>query len=63
MEAGHNALAVEELKHLSIVVCVSPLSALILDQAKVANSTCGTQSKVKADIEKGNFQLVLANPE
>ena len=67
---GHNRLAMEELEHSNIHV--SPLSTLMLDQVTKFNKRglptahVGHNQKdvkIKADIEKGNFQLVLMSPE
>lgn len=68
---GQN-LDMEEIEHSSIVVCVSPLSALMLDQVTKFNKRglltahVGHNQKdvkVKTDIEKGRYQLVLMSPE
>ena len=57
---------------LSIVVCVSPLSALMLGQVMALNrrglqaTHVGMAQKdvnVKKDVERGRYQLVLLSPE
>ena len=65
-------LALNTARPLSIVLCVSPLSALMQDQV-MALSRRGLQAThvgvaqkdvdVKKDVERGRYQLVLLSPE